>query len=88
MGNKEKISCTRLKMVAVALAFVAVALGIASFFTPPRWVIDASVIAFAGEIFAFASLFFAWESVDRGIDAKIHHGGTDIELNNPDHATN
>jgi hypothetical protein len=88
MQKKEKSSCTRLKQIAVVLACIAVLLGIASFLTPPRWVIDASVIAFAGEIFAFASLFFAWESVDRGIDAKIHHGGTDIELNNPDHATN
>jgi len=80
----DKKSCTALKKVAVVFAAVAILLGIASFLTPPRWIIDASVIAFAGEIFAFASLFFAWESVDRGIDAKIHHGGTDIELNNPD----
>lgn len=85
--NKEmddKKSCTALKKVAVILAACAVLLGIASFLTPPRWIIDASVIAFAGEIFAFASLFFAWEAVDRGIDAKITHGGTEIDLNNPD----
>ena len=82
--TKNKPKCTRLKMVAIILAAIAVALGITSFFTPPSWVIDGSVIAFTGEIFAFASLFFAWESVDRGIDAKITHGGTEIELNNPD----
>ena len=82
--SKDKPKCTRLKMAAIILAAIAVALGITSFFTPPRWVIDGSVIAFTGEIFAFASLFFAWESVDRGIDAKVTHGGTEIELNNPD----
>lgn len=82
--TKGKPKCTRLKMVAIILAAIAVALGITSFFTPPRWVIDASVIAFMGEIFAFASLFFAWESVERGIDAKVKHGQTEIELNNPD----
>lgn len=82
MGDKK--SCTALKKVAVVLAAAAVLLSIASFLTPPRWIIDASVIAFAGEIFAFASLFFAWEAVDRGIDAKITHGGTEIDLNNPE----
>lgn len=82
--SKDKPKCTRLKMVAIILAAIAVSLGITSFFTPPRWVIDASVIAFAGEIFAFTSLFFAWESVDRGIDAKITHGGTEVDLKNPD----
>ena len=83
----EKKICTALKKIAVSLAFVAVVLGIVSFLTPPQWKIDSSVIAFAGEIFAFASLFFAWEAVDRGIDAKITHGGTEIDLNNPDKKT-
>jgi hypothetical protein len=27
---------------------------------------------------------FAWESVDRGIDAKVKHGQTEIDLINPD----
>ena len=80
----DKKSCTSFKKVAVVLAAVAVISGIVSFILPPRGVVDPSVIAFAGEIFAFASLFFAWESVDRGIDAKITHGGTEIDLNNPD----
>lgn len=82
--TKGKPKCTRLKIVAIVLAAIAVALGIVSFLTPPHWVIDASVIGFTGELFAFASLFFAWESVERGIDAKVKHGQTEIELNNPD----
>lgn len=85
--NKEmadKKSCTALKKVAVILAAAAVLLGLVSFIMPPRGMIDSSVIAFAGEVFAFASLFFAWEAVDRGIDAKITHGGTEIDLNNPE----
>lgn len=80
----DKKSCTALKKIAVILAAVAVLLGLVSFIMPPRGTIDSSVIAFAGEVFAFASLFFAWEAVDRGIDAKITHGGTEIDLNNPD----
>lgn len=81
---KDKKSCTALKKVAVILAAASVLLGIVSFVMPPRGMIDSSVIAFAGEVFAFASLFFGWEAVDRGIDAKITHGGTEIDLNNPD----
>lgn len=86
MAENEKIvfRCTRFKIVAIVLAAIAVALGIVSFLMPPQGVINASVIAFTGELFAFASLFFAWESVERGIDAKVKHGQTEIELNNPD----
>lgn len=80
----SETKCTRLKIAAIVLAAVAVGLGIASLVMPPRGVIDSSVVAFVGELFAFASLFFGWESVDRGIDAKIQHGKTSIELNNPD----
>lgn len=81
---KNKTSCTRLKIVAIVLAAIAVSLIVASFFTPPRFIIDGSVIAAVGEIFAFASLFYAWEATDRGLDAKIKHGQTEIEVNNPD----
>jgi drug/metabolite transporter superfamily protein YnfA len=79
-----KNKCTRLKIVAIILAAIAVVLLVTSFLTPPKWYIDGSVIAAVGEIFAFASLFFAWEATDRGLDAKIKHGQTEIELNNPD----
>lgn len=82
--NDTRKACTALKKVAGALAAIAVALLLVSFFTPPKWVIDGSVIAAVGEIFAFASLFYAWEATDKGIDAKIKHNGTEIELNNPD----
>ena len=82
--KQTRTICSRLKIVAIVLAACAVALGVASFFMPPKGTIDSSVVAFVGELFAFASLFFAWESVDRGIDAKVKHGATEIELNNPD----
>ena len=81
---ERKSYCTRLKIVAIVLMAIAVSLGIIAFFAPPPWKIDNSVIAFIGEIFAFVSLLFAWESVDRGIDAKVKHGQTEIDLINPD----
>lgn len=77
-------TCTRLKIIAAILAAVAVVLTVVSFFVPPRGVIDGSVLAAVGELFAFASLFMIWESIDRGMDAKITHGDTKIELSNDD----
>lgn len=77
-------TCTRLKIIAAVLAAVAVVLTVVSFFVPPRGVIDGSVLAAVGELFAFASLFMIWESIDRGMDAKITHGDTKIELSNDD----
>lgn len=76
--------CTRLKVIAAILAAVAVVLIVVSFFVPPLGIIDGSVLAAIGELFAFASMFMIWESVDRGMDAKITHGDTKIELSNDD----
>lgn len=76
--------CTRLKIIAAILAAVAVVLIVVSFFVPPLGIIDGSVLAAIGELFAFASLFMIWESIDRGMDAKITHGETKIELSNDD----
>lgn len=76
--------CTRYKIVAVVLAIIAVGLLIGSFFMPPQGKIDGSVLSAVGEIIGIIAIFFAWEAVDRGIDAKVTHGNTTIELNNPD----
>ena len=76
--------CTKAKYLAAVLTFVSVGLIIGSFFVPPKGMIDGSVLAAVGELFGFAALFAAWEAVDRGIDAKVTHGQTTIELNNPD----
>lgn len=81
---KDKTLCTKLKMVAMVLTIVSIGLIIGSFFVPPQGVIDGSVLAAVGELFAFAALFMAWEAVDRGVDAKVTHGNTTIELNNDD----
>lgn len=81
---KDKTLCTKLKMVAMVLTIVSVGLIIGSFFVPPQGVIDGSVLAAVGELFAFAALFMAWEAIDRGVDAKVTHGNTTIELNNDD----
>lgn len=80
----EKVKCSNFKKTAIALTIASFLLGVVSFVMPPRGAIDSSVVAFVAEIFGFCALLFAWESVERGIDAKIKHGKTEIELNNPD----
>lgn len=76
--------CTKAKIASALLSIISVALIIGSFFVPPTGVVDSSVLAAVGEIFAFAAMFAVWEAIDKGIDAKITHGGTEIDLNNPD----
>lgn len=76
------VSCTKLKVAATCCAGVSVLLIVGSFFVPPMGVVDGSVLAAVGELFAFAALFMTWEALDRGIDAKVTHGNTTIELNN------
>lgn len=71
----------------VCLLF-SIGLIIASFFIPPLAVVDSSVIACVGEIFAFATLATVIEAIGRGVDAKITHNGTEVTLNNPDKEKN
>lgn len=86
MSESSKIACacTKFKAAAVVFASLSFVLGVASWFVPPRGMIDSSVVAFVGEMFAFAALFMAWEAIERGIDTKITKGDTKVEFNNPD----
>ena len=81
---KTITKCTKAKIFAGILAAITVGLCIWSFFIPPEGRVDGSVLQFGALCFAFATLFMVWEAVDRGIDAKMTHGNTSIELNNPD----
>lgn len=81
---KTITKCTKAKIFAGILAAITVGLCIWSFFIPPEGQVDDSVLQFGALCFAFATLFMVWEAVDRGIDAKMTHGSTSIELNNPD----
>lgn len=85
--NKEKLQkngIRRAAAMAVALSAISVFLIVASFFVPPMGVIDGSVLASVGELFAFAALFKIGEAIERGMDAKVTHRDTTIEVNNPD----
>ena len=57
---------------------------ITGFFIPPKAVVDSSVIACVGELFGFAALGAFIRALDKGVDAKITKGDTEIKIQNPD----
>ena len=63
-------------------SIAAVGLIITSFFIPPLAVIDGSVIAAVGEIFAFAALGQVVAAIDRGNKATVTHNNTSITIGN------
>ena len=66
------------------LTGISVLLIIASFIVPPTGVIDPSVLAATGELFAFAALGAVYKSIDKGVDATVTHKDTTLTLNNPE----
>lgn len=82
--TKARRDCRHATVMAIILTAIAAAMLIGAALTPPMSIIDSSILAAVGELFAFAALFKAGEAIDRGIDAKLTHGNTTIELTNPD----
>lgn len=80
--RKEERKCKACKIVFMVCLTVSVCLIVAGFFTPPKGIIDGSVLTAVGEIFAFAALGFGWHALELGYDLKINHGQTTIEVDN------
>lgn len=55
-----------------------------SFFIPPLAVIDGSVLAATGELFAFAALGAVVHAIDTGKTATIQHGSTSLTVKDID----
>lgn len=68
------------KNVFLICLVVALGLIIGSFFVPPLAVVDGSILASVGEIFAFAALGEVAAAIERGHSASITHGETTIEI--------
>lgn len=68
------------KRIFLICALVSIGLIVASFVTPPMWIIDGSVLASTGELFAFAALGEVAAAIERGHGASITHGNTTIEI--------
>lgn len=62
------------------LTTISVGLLIASFIVPPTGVIDPTVLAATGEIFAFAALGTVIKAIDKGTGAKLHKGDVSLEI--------
>lgn len=63
---------------------VSIALIVGGALTPPPFVIDSSIFIATGEMFAFAALWVFWRAVEKGVDAKVRKGDTELTINNPD----
>lgn len=72
------------KNVFLFCVLVSAGLIIASFITPPMWIIDGSILAAVGELFAFAALGEVAAAIERGHSASISHGNTTIEIKKED----
>lgn len=71
---------------AVLTAF-SVGLLVGGFLAPPMGVIDGSVLAAAGILFAFSALWVAAYAINvKGGSAKVKHGQTEIEIETDDEA--
>ena len=55
---------------------------ITSFFIPPTGIIDSSVFMGVGELMGFGALWEVHLAIKKGMDAKIQHNNTTIEINN------
>lgn len=63
---------------------ISIGLSIGSFFVPPMGIIDGSVLAIVGEMFAFAALATVIAALGKGSDVTISHGKTNVTVNAPD----
>ena len=64
--------------------FVSIFLLVFSFFTPPKFIIDQSVIIACSELWAFAALGVAVHALHKGSDIHVKRGETEMTVNVPD----
>ena len=59
---------------------LAFSLIIISFFIPPIGIIDRSILAAVGEVFAFAALWLLPAAIRAGKTIKFTHGNTSVQV--------
>ena len=50
--------------------------------TPPPFVVDSSIFFATGQLFAFAGLWTLNRAIDKGVDARVKHNETEIQIIN------
>lgn len=63
-------------------ASTSIMLIVTSFFIPPTGIIDSSVFMGVGELMGFAAIWEVHIAIKKGLDAKVTHNNTTIEINN------
>ena len=66
------------------LTVTSICLIVAGFCVPPTGVVDGSVLIATGILAGFGAMFECGHAVDKGLDAKVTHGDTTINLINED----
>lgn len=79
MGEVVKSATVRNPVFWVSFLLSA-GLIIAGFCVPPYAEIDGSVLTAVGELFAFPMLWTVWHGIDKGIDARLKHGNTEVTI--------
>lgn len=83
MKIKEIIkSATYGNLLFIVLTIIAICLIMISFIIPPTGIIDGSVLAAVGELFAFAALGTFLQAVNSGKRASVRHGETELSIEN------
>lgn len=59
---------------------VSIGLMVTGFFMPPKAVIDGSVLTGAGELLGYAGIYCVFHAIDKGVDAKVKHGNTEVSI--------
>lgn len=72
------------KLVVLFLTIIAVLMIGLSFFVPPLGVIDGSVLAATGELFAFSGLWVGIIAIEKGYDATFKRGDVEVTLTDED----
>ena len=79
----------RLNKVAFYICLLtSIFLIVTAFFLPPVAYIEASVLTAVGELFAFAALGTVMAAIDKGLDAKLKHGDTELHIINDEEINN
>lgn len=60
---------------------ISIILLVASFIVPPLGTISPSVLQGVAELFCYPTLYAVMQAIEKGVNAKLHHGDTDIEFN-------
>lgn len=84
--NKNGIfkECTLKNPWFSVFSAASIGLLVASFIVPPTGVIDPSVLAATGELFAFTALGTVLKAIDKGVDAKVTKGDTTLSVGSSD----